>query len=150
MWTTLTKRVYRVLYGDDMLRVIESSRRWGVGHVCHDVTWTWEAGGIGHANYLPLDGRTEDSAQNLHGHPCQSHMFSYRSGHTLTAETFTQKTRNLHDPSVILTVRCGRVPFLLLWADEHGEGRVRHMEALVLKKNQQNLKNAALLQFLFI
>lgn len=44
--------------------------------------------------------------------------------------------------SVILTVCCGRVSFFLLRADEHGEGRVRHMEALIWKEKEEQSEDS--------
>lgn len=36
-----------------------------------------------------------------------------------------------------LTVCCSRVSLFLLRADEHGEGRVGHMETLIYKKGKE-------------
>lgn len=57
-------------------------------------------------------------------------MFDARHSSSLTRHWFRLEQLK------VLTVRRGRVSFFLLRADEHGEGRVRHMEALIWKEKR--------------
>lgn len=119
-----------MLEGDDRLRVVEGGR--GVEGLRGELGGTRQAGGVGHAHDLALDGRAEDGAQQLHRHPWEEdeRVGGLRQGETLTAD--------VRISCEILTVGRGRIPFLLLRADEHGEGRVRHVEALIWGRTEKN------------
>lgn len=61
---------YRVLQGDDRLRVVEGSR--DVARLRSQLSGTRQAGGVGHPHDLTLDGCAEDGAQELHRHPWEA------------------------------------------------------------------------------
>lgn len=60
---------YRVVQGNDGPRRVQPGGQGRVAGVRHDVEGPREAGSVGHAHDLPLDGCAQNSAQHLHGHP---------------------------------------------------------------------------------
>lgn len=58
-----------MIEGENKQRVVVSVGRGHVGHVWDGVSGAWDAGSVGHAHDLTLDGRPQQGAQNLHRHP---------------------------------------------------------------------------------
>lgn len=98
-----------------------------------------QAGGVSVAHDLTLDGRAEDGAQNLHRHPWwdQQNASSQATRRKICFVFLKSWIKRFPRDEVGLTVRRSGVPLLLLGGDEHGEGRVWHMEALGGEKKDQ-------------